>query len=138
MTPRQKHLVQQSWNQVVPLADEVAVTFYKRLFEIDPSVVPLFSGIDMPKQRNKLLQVLAIVVSGLDNPDKLMPVVRELGRRHATYGISPRHYDSVGAALLWTLEQGLGGDWSPELAEAWTAAYATLVAEMRPLTCVAA
>jgi nitric oxide dioxygenase len=137
MTPEQKALVQQSWKQVVPMADEVAVTFYRRLFEIDPSVVPLFQNVDLPKQRNKLLQVLAVVVSGLDNPDKLLPVVRDLGRRHASYGIAAQHYDSVGAALLWSLEQGLGEAWTPDVAEAWSNAYTLLAGEMRPMSCAA-
>ena len=134
MTPEQKSLVQQSWRQIMPMADNIAVSFYRRLFETDPSLVPLFAHVDMAGQRNKLLQALAVVVSGLDQPDKLLPVVRELGHRHSSYGVSPRHFDSVGAALLWALAEGLGAAWTPAMADAWAAAYVFVADEMRPLS----
>ena len=131
MTPDQKRLVQATWQQVVPIADTAAVLFYRRLFEIDPAARKLFRATDMAEQRRKLLQVLGVAVRGLDDVDGLISTVEELGRRHVGYGVTDAHYDSVGAALLWTLEQGLGGAWTPAAASAWTEVYGLLSGVMR-------
>jgi hemoglobin-like flavoprotein len=131
MIPKQKMLVQQTWAQVVPIADQAAAIFYQRLFEIDPSTRPLFNTTDMAQQRKKLLQVLSVAVSSLDNLGALSKTVEELGRRHAGYGVKDAHYDAVGVALLWTLEQGLGSAWTPEAAAAWKEVYGVLSSIMR-------
>ena len=131
MTPAQKKLVQATWTQVVPIADIAAAMFYDRLFEIDPTARPLFRATDMTQQRKKLVQVLAVAVGSLDKLDTLVPIVEDLGRRHAGYGVKDEHYDSVGAALLWTLQQGLGTAWNAEIKEAWTDVYRLLSGVMR-------
>ena len=110
MTPAQKGLVQSTWSKVVPIADTAATLFYDRLFEIDPTTRPLFRGTDLAEQRRRLLQVLSVAIAGLDNLDGLVPAVEALGRRHAGYGVKDQHYDSVGAALLWTLERLVAGE----------------------------
>jgi hemoglobin-like flavoprotein len=131
MTPEQKQLVRDTWKQVAPIADAAADMFYRRLFEIDPTTRGLFRATDMVAQRKKLLQTLAFAISGLDNLDALVSKVEDLGRRHAGYGVADAHYDSVGAALLWTLEQGLGHAWTPAVASAWTEVYGLLSGIMR-------
>lgn len=131
MTPDQKSLVQATWKQVVPIADMAAGLFYDRLFEIDPSVRKLFRSTDMVKQRQMLMHVVGMAVAGLDKLDSLMSTVEDLGRRHAGYGVQDAHYDSVGAALLWTLEKGLGDAWNSEVAAAWTEVYGILSGIMR-------
>src|SRR5262249_41202699 len=131
MTPEQKALVRATWTQIVPIADAAAEQFYNRLFEIDASTYALFGASDMPAQRKKLVQTLAIAVGSLDNIDSLLPAVEDLGRRHAGYGVTDRHYQSVGAALLWTLERGLGRDWTPATSGAWTSLYGLLSRIMR-------
>jgi hemoglobin-like flavoprotein len=131
MTPIQKELVQSTWKQVAPIADAAAVLFYNRLFEIDPSTKPLFNETDLPRQRKKLMQIIGTAVTSLNRLDALVPVVEDLGRRHAGYGVKDEHYDSVGAALLWTLEQGLGEAWTPDVKTAWTETYVLLSGVMR-------
>jgi hemoglobin-like flavoprotein/uncharacterized protein YjiS (DUF1127 family) len=131
VTPTQKQLVQASWKHIVPIADAAASLFYQRLFEIDPSIRALFRHADMAQQRKQLVQMLAAAIAGLENLDALVGMVEDLGRRHAGYGVRDAHYDSVGAALLWTLEQGLGRAWNAELADAWAAAYGLLSGVMR-------
>ena len=131
MTPIQKGLVQSTWKQVVPLADAAAIMFYDRLFEIDPTTRPLFRQTDMVHQRKKLIQIIGTAVASLERLDALVPVVEDLGRRHAGYCVEDKHYDSVGAALLWTLERGLGKEWTPQVAEAWTQTYGLLSGVMR-------
>src|SRR5690348_3646993 len=111
MTPVQKNLIRTTWAQVLPIAESAAGLFYQRLFEIDPTTRALFRDTDMAQQRRKLLHVLGVAVSSLDNLGALMKTVEDLGRRHAGYGVKDAHYDSVGAALLWTLEEGLGSAW---------------------------
>src|SRR5262245_48752938 len=123
MIPEQKRLVENSWKQVAPIADAAAKIFYLRLFEIDPSARKLFRATDMVAQRKKLLQTLSFAISGLGDLDALASKVEDLGRRHAGYGVTDAHYESVGAALLWTLEQGLGQAWTPAVAAAWTELY---------------
>src|SRR4029077_3790650 len=105
--------------------------FYDRLFEIDPTTRSLFKTIDLADQRRKLIQALTMVVQGLDHLEALVPTIADLGRRHAQFGVTDAHYDAVGAALLWTLEQGLGSGWTPEVKVAWTDAYALLADVMR-------
>jgi hemoglobin-like flavoprotein len=104
--------------------------FYGRLFEIDPALRPLFKG-DIKEQGKKLMVMLASAVRGLDKLDELIPVVRTLGERHIGYGVKDEHYEVVGAALLWTLEKGLGPDFTPETKAAWTAVYGVLASVMK-------
>jgi len=125
MTPDQVKLVQQSFSRVVPISDQAAVLFYGRLFEIAPQVKSMFPA-DMAEQRGKLMATLAAVVNGLGNLEAILPAASALAKRHVSYGAKAEHYPAVGAALLWTLEKGLGDGWTPEVADAWTAAYGTL------------
>jgi hemoglobin-like flavoprotein len=127
MSPEQKNLVTATWAMVVPIADTAAGLFYDRLFAIDTSTSRMFSKTNMPEQRKKLMQALAFVINGLDKTEQLLPTIQSLGRNHVRYGVTAQHYDSVGAALLWTLEQGLKDAWTPSVRDAWIAAY-TLVA----------
>jgi hemoglobin-like flavoprotein len=125
MTPDQVQLVQQSFAKVAPISELAAVLFYDRLFEVAPSVKSLFPA-DMVEQRKKLMATLAVVVGGLSNLESILPAASALAVRHVSYGARPEHYPVVGGALLWTLEKGLGDDWTPEVAAAWAAAYGTL------------
>jgi hemoglobin-like flavoprotein len=125
MTPEQVKLVQQSFSKIVPIADKAAVIFYDRLFEIAPQVRSLFPS-DMEEQRGKLMATLTAVVGGLTNLPSILPTASALARRHVSYGARAEHYPVVGAALLWTLEKGLGEGWTPDVADGWKAAYATL------------
>ena len=125
MTPEQVSLVQQSFSKVVPIADQAAVMFYDRLFDIAPQVKAMFPA-DMTEQRRKLMATLAVVVNGLSNLETILPAASALAQRHVAYGAKAEHYPVVGSALLWTLEKGLGEAWTPEVAAAWSAAYGTL------------
>lgn len=125
MSPEQVALVQQSFAKVAPISDQAATIFYDRLFEIAPAVKAMFPS-DMTEQRKKLMATLAVVVNGLSNLESVLPAAGALAKRHVSYGAKPEHYPVVGSALLWTLETGLGSGWTPEVASAWSAAYATL------------
>ena len=130
MNPKQIDLVQSTFELVSPNAEAVANLFYQRLFELDPSLRPLFKS-DMKSQGAKLMKTLSIVVWGLNETDKLIPVVSQLGARHVGYGVKDAHYDTVGAALLWTLGMGLGDEFTKDAEEAWTAAYTLLAGVMK-------
>jgi hemoglobin-like flavoprotein len=125
MTPDQVMLVQTSFARVAPIADQAATMFYDQLFEIAPHVKPLFKG-DMAEQRRKLITMLAAVVNGLGDLSSVLPAASALAKRHVGYGVEAGDYVSVGQALLWTLERGLGPAWSKDVAAAWTAAYGLL------------
>jgi len=125
VTPQQVSLVQESFSKVAPIAPQAADLFYGRLFEVAPTVRTLFPD-DLSEQKKKLMGMLAVVVGGLDKLDTILPAASALAKRHVDYGAAPEHYPVVGGALLWTLEKGLGEAWTPELAQAWTDAYATL------------
>jgi hemoglobin-like flavoprotein len=125
MTPQQVEEVQASFAKVAPIADQAATLFYGRLFETAPDVRALFSG-DMTVQGQKLMSAIATVVDSLGDIDAVAPAVRDLAKRHVAYGVRPEHYEIVGAALLWTLEQGLGDDFTPAVSAAWAAAYGAL------------
>ncbi len=128
MTPHQIELINETWLSVASLGETAAQLFYKRLFEIAPGTQALFAQTDMTAQSTKLLEALGFVVESAEHADRLLPVLQELGRRHVSYGVEDQHYESVGAALLWTLEQGLGSAFTDDVRDAWTAAY-TLVAD---------
>ena len=130
MTPNEVGLIKASWAAVEPIADTAAELFYGRLFALDPALQRLFRRTDMAAQRKVLMQTLAVVVKSRDRLDQIVPAVQALGRRHASYGVRAEHYDTVGAALLWTLEQGLGDAFTPEVRGAWTEAYGTLASVM--------
>jgi nitric oxide dioxygenase len=125
MTPDQVKAIQDSFAKVVPISEQAAALFYGRLFEIAPEVKPLFRG-DIEEQGRKLMAMLAAVVNGLGNLESVLPAASALAKRHIDYGVKAADYQPVGAALLWTLERGLGPQWTPELAAAWTEAYAVL------------
>ena len=130
MNTEQIALVQSSFAQVTPISAAAAKLFYDRLFELDPSVRPLFKG-DIEEQGRKLMQVIGFAVGSLKNTDALLPTVRALGERHGGYGVKDEHYDTVGTALLWTLEKGLGDAFTPPVREAWTETYTVLATVMK-------
>jgi len=125
MTPADVALVKSSFDKVKPIASDAAALFYGRLFETAPEVKPLFKG-EISEQGRKLMATLAVVVNGLDNLPSILPAASALAKKHVSYGVKAEHYTPVGAALLWTLERGLGTDWTPQVAAAWTNAYTTL------------
>ncbi|MGV6810609.1 MAG: globin family protein [Brevirhabdus sp.] len=129
MTPQQIELVQESFAKVVPIKDAAAGIFYDRLFEISPQTKAYFKG-DMTEQGAKLMATLGVVVNGLKDLDKIVPVAQELAVRHIDYGVKAEDYDSVGAALLFALGKGLGDGFTPDVEDAWTTAYTTLAGVM--------
>jgi hemoglobin-like flavoprotein len=130
MTPDQISMVQTSFKKVVPIADTAADLFYDRLFEIAPDVRSMFPD-DITDQKKKLIAMLATAVTNLHQVEAILPAVENLGKRHVAYGVTAKHYEPVGAALLWTLEQGLGPDFTPPVKAAWTEAYMTLSGAMQ-------
>jgi hemoglobin-like flavoprotein len=129
-TPQQLQLVRQSFAKIAPIAEQAAEVFYGRLFEIAPRLRPLFKG-DIKAQGRKLMSTIGFAVGRLQQLPELVPVVQDLGRRHAAYGVKDEHYDIVAEALLWTLGQGLGPDFTPDVKEAWVSVYMTLATTMR-------
>lgn len=130
MTPREILLVQESFRKVAPISDQVAALFYARLFELDPSLRALFDG-SMADQGRKLMEMLGDAVGGLNRFDALVPAVRQLGLRHAGYQVRETHYETVGAALLWTLARGLGANFTAEHQAAWAKVYWLLAETMK-------
>jgi len=130
MTERQVQLVQQTFMKVLPISDLAAQLFYTRLFELDPTLKPMFKT-DMQEQGRKLMQMIGMAVQGLTVPHEIMGIVADLGRRHLDYGVIDAHYDTVRTALLWTLRQGLGVEFTPEVSTAWTDAYEFLSKVMK-------
>lgn len=131
MTPEQKQILRQTWAQIVPIGDTAATLFYNRLFAIDPSTRKMFSSVDLRAQRSKLLQALGHIIDGLDQFEALLPMLKQLGRRHSGYGVRDEHYDSVGDALLWALKRGLKDSWTPAVKDAWIEIYTMIASVMR-------
>lgn len=129
MNAQHLQLVRQSFAHLAPMADRAATLFYQNLFSSHPELRPLFRG-DLQAQGLKLMQMIGAAVALLDQPQQLTPVLQQLGRRHTTYGVSPQHYDMVGAALLDTLQQGLGPLFTPSVREAWISMYGMVASTM--------
>lgn len=130
MTPQQIELVKKTWVMVVPIADKAAELFYGRLFELEPSYRAMFKH-DMTEQGKKLMKTINIAVEALDDVEPLVPTLKQMGADHAGYGVVDRDYNVVGAALLWTLEQGLGETFTDEVKNAWAAVYEVLADTMK-------
>ncbi len=128
ITAEQIAIVQAGWQQMKPIAPQAARLFYERLFELDPSLRALFTS-NMEEQGRRLMATLGVVIGSLSELDVLMPAVRNLGRRHAGYGARAEHFDAVGEALLWTLEQG--PSFTPSARAAWATVYEMLASTMR-------
>lgn len=131
MTTEQIAIVQKTWTQVEPIAETAASLFYAKLFELDPALKELFSETDMASQGEKLMKMIGIAVRGLNDLDELKPAVAKLGIRHVDYGVAPEHYDTVGSALLDTLEKGLGEAFTTEARDAWATIYTALAVIMK-------
>lgn len=125
MTPQEIALVQTTFKSVIPIKDVAADLFYNKLFELDPALRTLFKG-DIKEQGKKLMATLGVAVSGLTNLETIIPTVQKLGADHAGFGVKEKDYMTVAKALLWTLEQGLGDAFTPDVKAAWTEAYMTL------------
>ena len=129
MSATEKELVQRTWKELVPVADAVAELFYRKLFDVDPEIMPLFKG-DMKERGRKLTDMITFAVYGLDIMETIIPAVQELAARHAGNEVRASHNDTVGGALLWTLEQGLGAAFTPDVGEAWAGMYELLATNM--------
>jgi hemoglobin-like flavoprotein len=130
LTTEQRFLVRETFLLIAPDATEVVATLYARLFEVAPSLRPLFHT-DMHEQGDKLIQALTLAVSHLDDLESIAPDVRALGKRHRQYGAVAVDFETVGEVLLWTLEQSLGARFTAQVREAWAAVYGTLSGIMR-------
>lgn len=137
MTPKQIQLVQKTWKLVGPISEQAAAMFYGRLFQLDPTLRKLFNT-DLKQQGQKLVQMISVAVNGLPKLDSIVPAVEDLGRRHVDYQVTDEMYDTVGEALLWTLEQGLGDAFTPEVKQAWAETYNTLADVMKSAACATA
>jgi hemoglobin-like flavoprotein len=134
MRAETERLVRESWDQFQPVAEQSAGFFYDKLFELDPEARRLFATTDMEAQGRKVMAMFAEIVRTLDQPEELIAEVADLGRRHVHYGVQDSQYDSVGTALLWTLERALGPAFTPEVQDAWTEAYLFLSSVLRRAT----
>jgi hemoglobin-like flavoprotein len=132
MDQEQQHLVRASFAKVAPIADTAAAMFHERLFATDPTLRPLFKG-DMVGQGRLLITMIETAVENVHQLDQILilPAVRDLGRRHAGYGVKAADYDTVAGALLGTLQQALGSEFTPAVRDAWVAYYQTLAGEMK-------
>jgi hemoglobin-like flavoprotein len=131
MNPDSERLVRETWSRLKPAADRMATTFYARLFDIDPDVRERFSGVDMGTQRQKFMEMMDGIVRVLDEPGQLVSELAASGRRHVQYGATRRGYESIGAALLWSIERELGADFTPSVRDAWRELYGVVSAVMR-------
>jgi hemoglobin-like flavoprotein len=122
--------VRDTWQSVIPIQQQAATIFYDKLFAADPSLRTLFKG-DLDEQKLKLMKMIGVAVTSLDRLDDIMPGLKSLGARHDAYGVRPKHYATVGAALLGALETGLGAAFTPDVKAAWTSAYVVLSQSMQ-------
>lgn len=130
MTPEQTAAVKASWDQLRPIWEQTAFQLYTRLFEQHPELHALFNT-DTRQQGHKLMVMLDTAVAALDDFDALAADIRDIGARHLDYGVAAGHYALFEDALLWALGQGLGPDYTPDVAAAWRALFGRLSAAMR-------
>ena len=130
MSPQQIALVTETWRGIVPIRDTFAQLFYTKLFALDPGLRALFKG-GLGEQGRNLVAMSSIAVRNLAQPEAVERALRELGRRHESYGVRPGHYETVETALILSLDLSLGEAFTPEARAAWQAAYAFLAGTMQ-------
>lgn len=130
LSAKQKQLIRDSWQRVLPVKERAAELFYGRLFELDPGVKPLFKG-KLDFQGDKLMMTLNVVVNSLDDLGAVEAMLQAMGKRHVIYGVEATHYETVGAALLWVLQQTLGEYFTEEVEDAWVTAYGVIATTMK-------
>jgi hemoglobin-like flavoprotein len=130
LTERQQQLIRTSFAKILPVQETAAIVLYDRLFALDPRFRMLFNG-DMNEQSRKLMTVMSAVIDQSHCLKRLVPVLRDLGRRYDSCRATDRDYDTVAAASIWTLEKVLGADFTVETREAWTTCYGILASEMK-------
>ena len=139
LTADMKLEVAQTWKLVAEDLEGHGIVFFKRIFELAPEALQLFSFKDEPnlyespalkQHANKVMTTVGVAVAGLADVEKLIPVLKGLGQRHKGRGVLPAHYDVVGAALLYALEQGLGGLWTDTVKDAWSTVYGIVSSTM--------
>jgi hemoglobin-like flavoprotein len=130
MTPRQRQLVKRSWRQVGDDAPRLAELFYSRLFEMAPPLRQLFQG-DLKLQQQRLATMMDTLAADIDRVEELRPVLHDLGTRHARYGVTDAQYELFGDALMWAFQRVLWSDFTPDVEEAWRAAYRLMAEAMK-------
>ena len=129
LSQRQKALIRRSFSRIASHHQTTAQHFFDRLFALDPEIEPLFPG-DLTAHKRKFMQMLALLINALDEPDRFSEIARKLGARHLGYGVQPHYYGSAREALLWALEQSIGSQFTAPVRESWAAFYDALAAEM--------
>jgi hemoglobin-like flavoprotein len=122
ITTAQIELVQSSFQQVLAIADAAGMLLYERIFFLAPESRALFDD-DIAPQARRLMAAMKVAVDSLERPDEVAPFLLKLGARHVRYGVGPEHLAVVPDALVWTLEQGLGAAFTPDVRDAWVAAW---------------
>ena len=130
MSPQQKYLIRKSFAQLEDYGNIAALVFYRRLFELDPALRPLFKN-NIEEQAAKLTEMLGALISRMEQTDLMESELRQMGQRHANYGVLPAHYETVGTALLAMLEETLRADFTKPVREAWTTLYGALAEAMQ-------
>jgi hemoglobin-like flavoprotein len=130
VTRRQKQIVSETFPLIREMAIPVSLLFYGRLFDLDPSLRQLFK-IDLKEQSKKLVATLDALVEGIDDWERIVPTLRELGQRHAGYGVKDEHYDTVCSALVWAFGQALQPGFDNEVRAAWTAVIQAVNEQMK-------
>lgn len=128
ISTRQRHLIRESWSQLLPLQAAASALFYDRLFALLPPLRPIFPA-ERKAQRTLLVRTVSYLVEHLGDPERLLPVLRDVGRSQRRLGLRPRDFQAMGEALAWSLKQGLGTAFTLEVQDAWAAAF-TLVADI--------
>jgi len=136
LSPQHERLIQETWARFEPMAADHARFFYDKLYELDPDSRALFATTNMDEQRHRLMESIGYLIGEIGNPDVFVTELVALGRRHSAYGVRDSDYDAAGVALLWTLEQALGADFTPDIRDAWNEAYHAMASVMRRVSTV--
>ena len=131
MNPDAIALIRDSWARIGPDAPRLADGFYQHLVSIDEETTRLFTQPDALVLREKFITRLTLIVSALDEPELLVPLLASIGTRHQEAGMGARHYVLMGEALLSALRTVLGAEWNPALYLAWADTYTFLSSIMK-------
>lgn len=116
----------------VPVLREhgVALTshFYKRMLSHNPELMQVFNiGHQRAGfQQQALAGAVLAYAENIENLPALLGAVAHIANKHVSVGIRAEHYPIVGKHLIASIKEVLGDAATPELIDAWTAAYMQL------------
>ncbi len=127
---RELAIVRDTLAAVVPRLEPLVERIYDLLFTRHPAVKGLFQRNRPELQVVMLAETLTSIIDHYEDTPWLDETLSRLGRGHVHYGVTDEMFGWLGEALLDSLREELGEQWSADVAGAWEHAFQSISAIM--------